>query len=648
MKKVLDQINTSYDVKKLDLEELERLCHEIREEILSTVSKTGGHLASSLGVVELTTVLHYVFDFPRDKLVWDVGHQSYAHKLLTGRKDRFHTLRQYEGISGFPKRDESPYDAFDSGHSGTSISSALGMAEARRLKGEEGKIIAVIGDGSMTAGLAFEGLNQTGHIDQDLIVILNDNEMSISRNVGALSSYLNRLMTGQFVNRFRNDMKDFLETLPGIGKSVLRFAKQAEESLKGLLMPGLLFEELGLKYIGPIDGHRLDYLIETFQNIKKLRGPILVHVITKKGKGYPPAETNPDRFHGVPPFVIETGELRNDQKNPPTYTEVFGETLCQLARENKRLIAITAAMQNGTGLEEFARRFPDRFYDIGIAEQHAVTFAAGLALEGMKPVVAIYSTFLQRAYDQVLQDVCLQNLPVIFALDRGGIVGEDGPTHHGLFDFSYLRHIPNIIVMVPKDENEFQQMIKTATECPMPVAFRYPRGKGRGVRREVSLQSIDIGKGEVLREGQDILIIAIGSTVYPSLRAAERLADVGIQAAVINSRFLKPLDGTLLCDWAKRTGKVLTVEENVLQGGFGSAVLELFQERGIFSIQVKRLGIPDTFVEHGPQTLLREKYGIDEKGIFKGVMEMFEEERLESSHPSQVETSLSRAHPNPK
>jgi 1-deoxy-D-xylulose-5-phosphate synthase len=648
MMKVLDQIHTSQDVKKLDPEELERLCHEIREEILSTVSKTGGHLASSLGVVELTTVLHYVFDFPMDKLVWDVGHQSYAHKLLTGRKDRFHTLRQFEGISGFPKRDESPYDAFDSGHSGTSISSALGMAEARRLRGEGGRVIAVIGDGSMTAGLAFEGLNQTGHIDQDLIVILNDNEMSISRNVGALSSYLNRLMTGQFVNRFRNDMKDFLETLPGIGKSVLRFAKQAEESLKGLLMPGLLFEELGLKYIGPIDGHRLDYLIETFQNIKKLRGPILVHVITKKGKGYPPAETNPDRFHGVPPFVIETGELRNDQENPPTYTEVFGETLCQLARENKRLIAITAAMQNGTGLEEFAREFPDRFYDIGIAEQHAVTFAAGLALEGMRPVVAIYSTFLQRAYDQVLQDVCLQNLPVVFALDRGGIVGEDGPTHHGLFDFSYLRHIPNMIVMVPKDENEFQHMIKTAMECPMPVAFRYPRGKGVGVRREVPLQSIGIGKGELLREGQDILIIAIGSTVYPSLRAAESLAEVGIQAAVINSRFLKPLDGNLLCDWAKKTGKVLTVEENVLQGGFGSAVLELFQERGLFSIQVKRLGIPDIFVEHGSQALLREKYGIDENGIFKGVREMFEEGRSESIHPSQAVASVSRALPNPK
>jgi 1-deoxy-D-xylulose-5-phosphate synthase len=649
MTKVLDQIGGSHDVKKLDSEELEQLCHEIREEIISIVSRNGGHLASNLGVVELTTALHYVFDFPRDKVVWDVGHQSYVHKLLTGRKDRFHTLRQYGGISGFPKREESPYDAFDSGHSGTSISSALGMAEARRLRGEEGKVIAVIGDGSMTAGLAFEGLNQAGHIDQDLIVILNDNEMSISRNVGALSSYLNRLMTGQFANRFRNEIKNFLESLPPrIGKKLLRFAKQAEESLKGLIMPGLLFEELGLQYIGPIDGHRMDYLIETFQNIKKLRGPILIHVITQKGKGYPPAETSPDQFHGVPPFVIETGEFRGKGNNPPSYTDVFGETLCQLAKENRRLIAITAAMQSGTGLEEFARQFPYRFYDIGIAEQHAVTFAAGLALEGMKPVVAIYSTFLQRAYDQVLQDVCLQNLPVVFALDRGGIVGEDGPTHQGLFDFSYLRHIPNLVIMVPKDENEFQHMIKTAMECPFPTAFRYPRGKGVGVKREVSLRPIDIGKGEVLREGQDILIIAIGSTVYPSLRAAERLADAGIRAAVINSRFLKPLDGTLLCDWAKRTGKVLTVEENVLQGGFGSAVLELFQERGLISVQVKRLGIPDIFLEHGPQALLREKYGIDENGIIKGVKKMFEEEWSGSTSTSQSKTSLSQNFPDPK
>lgn len=649
MSKVLDQIEFPIDVKKLDLEELGKLCGEIREEIISTVLKNGGHLASNLGVVELTVALHHVFELPHDKVIWDVGHQSYAHKILTGRRDRFHTLRQYEGISGFPKRDESPYDAFDSGHSGTSISSALGMAEARRQRGEEGKVIAVIGDGSMTAGVAFEGLNQTGHVDQDLIVILNDNEMSISPNVGALSSYLNRLMTGQFVNRFREDIKAFLDTLPGIGKSVLRFAKQAEESLKGLLIPGLLFEELGLKYIGPIDGHRLDYLIETFQNIKKLRGPILVHVITKKGKGYPPAEMNPARFHSVSPFVVETGEPRKDQiKNPPTYTEVFGDTLCQLAKENRRLIAITAAMQSGTGLEQFSKEFPDRFYDIGIAEQHAVTFAAGLALEGMKPVVAIYSTFLQRAYDQVLQDVCLQNLPVVFALDRGGIVGEDGPTHHGLFDFSYLRHIPNLVIMVPKDEDEFQHMIKTAVECPLPVAFRYPRGKGEGVKRSDILKSIDIGKGEVLRKGDDVLILAIGSTVYPSLRAAERLAQVGINPTVINSRFLKPLDGDLLCDWAKRIEKVLTVEENVLLGGFGSAVLELFQERGLFSIRVKRLGIPDLFVEHGPQSLLRAKYGIDENGILGAVQEMVGEEKSSPIRSNRNKASVRRAIPNPK
>jgi 1-deoxy-D-xylulose-5-phosphate synthase len=631
------------------MEELERLCGEIREEILSTVSKTGGHLASNLGVVELTLALHYVFDLPRDKVVWDVGHQSYAHKLLTGRKDRFHTLRQYEGISGFPKRDESPYDAFDSGHSGASISSALGMAEARRKRGEEGKVIAVIGDGSMTAGLAFEGLNQTGHLDQDLIVILNDNEMSISPNVGALSSYLNRLMTGEFVNRFRHEMKNFLETLPGIGKPVFHFAKQAEESLKGLLMPGLLFEELGLQYIGPIDGHRLDYLIETFQNIKKLRGPMLVHVITKKGKGYGPAEKNPSRFHGVVPFRVETGEPRSPSVgNPPSYTEVFGETLCELAREERRLVAITAAMQSGTGLERFSREFPDRFYDIGIAEQHAVSFAAGLALEGMKPVVAIYSTFLQRAYDQVHQDVCLQNLPVVFALDRGGIVGEDGPTHHGLFDYSYLRHIPNLVIMVPKDEEEFGHMIKTAVEGSGPVAFRYPRGKGEGVRRSSTLRCLEIGKAEVLREGEEVLIVAIGSTVYPSLRAAERLEAEGIHVAVINSRFLKPLDGELLCDWVKRTGRVLTVEENVLLGGFGSAVLEVLQERGLFSVRVRRLGIPDLFVEHGPQSLLRAKYGIDEQGIFRAVKEMIQEERSPSIRPSQTKAPVKGVFPDAK
>jgi 1-deoxy-D-xylulose-5-phosphate synthase len=649
MSKVLDQIEFSFDVKKLDHEDLQKLCSELREMILSTVSKNGGHLASNLGVVELTLALHYVFDFPRDKIIWDVGHQSYAHKILTGRKDQFHTLRQYEGISGFPKRDESPYDVFDSGHSGTSISSALGMAEALRKRGEEAKVIAVIGDGSMTAGLAFEGLNHAGHIDQDLIVILNDNEMSISPNVGALSSYLNRLMTGQFVNRFREDIKAFLETLPRIGKSALRFAKQAEESLKGLLMPGLLFEELGMQYIGPIDGHRLDYLIETLQNVKKLRGPILIHVITKKGKGYPPAEANPARFHSVSPFHIETGDPKQGPTGtPPSYTEVFGETLCQLARENKGLIAITAAMQSGTGLEGFSKEFPDRFYDIGIAEQHAVTFATGLALEGMKPIVAIYSTFLQRAYDQILQDVCLQNLPVVFALDRGGIVGEDGPTHQGVFDFSYLRHIPNLIIMVPKDEDELQHMIKTAIECPSPVAFRYPRGKGEGVQRSPVLQSLPIGKGEILREGKDILILAIGTTVYPSIRASERLEASGIRTAVINSRFLKPLDGDLISEWAQKIGKVLTVEENVLLGGFGSAVLELLQERGLSAIQVKRLGIPDLFVEHGPPSLLKAKYGIDEDGIFRAVKEMMEKENSPSLRSSQNRASVRRVMRNSK
>lgn len=634
MDRILDQIGVSSDVKKLNLEQLEKLCVEIRQEIITTVSKCGGHLASNLGVVELTVALHYVFDLPKDRLVWDVGHQSYTHKLVTGRRGRFHSLRQYEGISGFPKREESPFDFFDSGHSGTSISSALGMAEALRLKNDEGKAIAVIGDGSLTAGLAFEGLNQTGHLNRNLIVILNDNEMSISPNVGALSSYLNRLMTGQFVNRFREDIKSFLETLPSIGKSVLRFAKQAEESLKGFLMPGLLFEELGLKYIGPIDGHRLDYLIENFQNVKKLRGPILIHVITKKGKGYGPAETNPSRFHGVAPFIVETGEAREDSRNdPPTFTQVFGETLCQLAREDKRLVAITAAMQSGTGLENFSEEFPDRFYDIGIAEQHAVTFATGLALEGMRPVVAIYSTFLQRAYDQIQQDVCLQNLPVVFALDRGGIVGEDGPTHHGLFDFSYLRHLPNLIVMSPKDEEEFRCMIKTAVECNQPVAFRYPRGKGMGVPMESALRSVEIGRGEVLKEGKDVLILAIGSTVYPSIRAAEGLEDVGIRATVINARFLKPLDAELICHWARKIGRVLTVEENALQGGFGSAVLELFEEKGLWGIQVRRLGIPDVFVEHGAQPLLRAKYGIDEHGIYRDVVEM-----VEGRWPSSVDS----------
>ncbi|UCD71932.1 MAG: 1-deoxy-D-xylulose-5-phosphate synthase [Syntrophobacterales bacterium] len=622
MEKLLDQIGSPDDLKALRKDQLPLLAAEIREEIIKTVSRKGGHLASNLGVVELTIALHYVFNSPTDKLVWDVGHQTYTHKLLTGRRRRFKTLRQFRGLSGFLKRQESLHDCFDSGHSSTSISAALGMSVAQSLKGDKQRVVAVIGDGSMTGGLAFEGLNQAGHLGEDLIVILNDNEMSISPNVGALASYLSRVMTGRFVNRFRSEMKAFLKTLPGIGSSMYKIAKQAEESFKGFLTPGVLFEELGFKYIGPIEGHRLDHLIETFSNIAKMEGPIVVHVLTKKGKGYYPAESDPARFHGIGPFHIETGRLHKRGDNPPTYTEVFGKTMVQLAEEDDRIIAITAAMEDGTGLRGYSTRFPKRFFDIGIAEQHAVTFAAGLALKGFKPVVAIYSTFLQRAYDQVQQDVCLQNLPVVFALDRGGIVGSDGPTHHGLFDFSYLRHLPNMVLMAPKDENEFQHMIKTAIGWRTPIAFRYPKGAGYGVKMDRDLRPLEVGKGEVLLEGEDVLILAIGSTVYPSLEAAHRLSKHGIGASVINCRFVKPLDGELLCTMAEKLGNVITVEENVLDGGFGSAVLELFGEKGLSWLKVKRIGIPDRFVEHGPQEILRGRYSINTEGIVEEAREM--------------------------
>jgi 1-deoxy-D-xylulose-5-phosphate synthase len=495
------------------------------------------------------------------------------------------------------------------------------------MKGEKAKAIAIIGDGSMSAGLAFEGMNQAGMLDRDLIVVLNDNEMCISRNVGALSSYLSRVMTGQLVNRFRNDMKSFLRTLPGIGRSVYRWAKHAEESFKGFLTPGVLFEELGFKYVGPIEGHRLDHLIETFKNVRELEGPILVHVITEKGKGYGPAEADPARFHGVGAFDQENGKPRASRAGARSYTDVFGSTLCRIARRDERVVAITAAMPSGTGLEGFAKEFPDRFYDIGIAEQHAVTFAAGLAVEGFKPFVAIYSTFLQRAYDQIVHDVCLQNLPVAFALDRGGIVGEDGPTHHGVFDFSYLRHIPNMVVMAPKDENELQHMIETARHAQSPIAVRYSRDKGYGVPLDRRRKRIEIGRGELLRGGEDIGIVAIGSTVVPSLKAAEDLSKRGIRAAVVNARFVKPLDGDLICRCGEKTGRLLTVEEHVLEAGFGSAVLELLQSRGLHSVEVRRLGIPDVFVEHGTQDELRRICGIDTKGILKAVVEWLGGER---------------------
>jgi 1-deoxy-D-xylulose-5-phosphate synthase len=621
---ILEGINSPEDIRCLSIEELNILAGEIRQEMLEVVSRNGGHLAPSLGAVELTLAIHYVFNTPEDKVIWDVGHQAYTHKIITGRRNDFHTLRKMGGISGFPKRGESVYDTFGVGHSSTSISAASGIAEAKCLKGGDSKVIAIIGDGSMTAGMAFEGLNWSGERKKDLIVILNDNEMSISPNVGALSSYLNRIMAGQQITKLRAKIRDFLKTVPGVGEHVIKFARQTEESLKAFIVPGMLFEELGFKYIGPLEGHRLDHLIKNLRNVKALERPVLVHVITKKGKGYEFAEEDPSRFHGVGPFDMATGKTLTADNSIPSYMEVFGRTMVQLARENHAIVAITAAMTAGTGLDQFSKEIPERFYDVGIAEQHGVTFAAGLATEGFIPVVAIYSTFLQRAFDQVIHDVCLQNLPVVFALDRGGVVGDDGPTHHGLFDYSYLRTIPNIVVMAPKDENELQRMLKTAVECGGPASIRYPRGSGVGAPLDQAPESIEIGKGQIVREGKDVAVIAIGSTVYPSLEAAQKLVDENIQVTVVNSRFVKPLDRTLLCEVASSFKKVITVEENALMGGFGSAVLELFEEAEITDVTIKRLGIGDEFVEHGTQAQLREKHGIDAEGIASAIREIME------------------------
>ena len=622
MAKLLQQIQNPSVLRHLRPADLPLLAQEIREEIIRTVSRVGGHLASSLGVVELTLALHYVFDTPRDRIIWDVGHQTYAHKLLTGRQENFHTLRQSGGICGFPRREESPYDVFGTGHSSTSISAALGLAQARCLRGEDYKVIAVIGDGSMTAGEAFEGLNQAGAMNKDLIVVLNDNELSITANVGALSSYLNRIMTGQFATRFREEIKNFLRKLPGIGGSALKVAKYAEESFKGFFLPGLLFEELGFKYVGPLPGHTIDSLIENFRNIKQLHGPILVHVLTTKGKGYEPAERDPVTFHGVGPFQPESGEICNHQGECLSYTEAFGRTMVKLAREIPCLVGITAAMPQGTGLDAFASEFPNRFFDVGIAEQHGITFAAGMAVEGFIPVVAIYSTFMQRAYDQILHDVCLQNLPVVLALDRGGIVGADGSTHQGLFDFSYLRHIPNLVVMAPKDENELQHMLKTAISCGRPASLRYPRGNGWRGFLEEEIKELPVGKAEVLRVGQDLILLAIGSPVKDALEAASRLQEQGITATVVNARFVKPLDAELIVSLVAECPRLITMEENALQGGFGSAVLELLEEKGITGVGVKRLGIPDAFVEQGSPAALRHKYGIDAEGILRAAEEL--------------------------
>jgi 1-deoxy-D-xylulose-5-phosphate synthase len=631
-RRLLDTINNPQELKKLPPEFLPQLAKEIREKIISTVAKTGGHLAPSLGVVELAIALHYVFDCPRDKIVWDVGHQAYAHKLLTGRQDRFHTLRQHGGLSGFPKRGESCYDAFDTGHSSTSISAALGIASARCLKRERHRAIAVIGDGAMTAGIAFEGLNNAGDLNKDLIVVLNDNGMSIAPNVGAMSSFFSRKLTRPTIVFLKKQVENLLRSFPAIGDDLLAWAKKSEESFKAFFTPGMLFEALKFTYLGPVNGHRLDHLIETFNNVKNLKGPILVHVLTTKGKGYEPAETDPTGFHGLGKFDPDTGEPKKSVSEVPTYTEVFGDTLVRLARQDPKIVAITAAMPDGTGLVDFRQEFPTRFFDVGICEQHAVTFAGGLALEGMRPVATIYSTFLQRAYDQILHDVCIQKLPVVFALDRAGVVGEDGETHQGLFDLSYLRHLPNLVLMAPKDENELRDMLFTAVEHPGPVALRYPRGRGQGVAFSSTLSKVPIGKAEVLREGQDLLILALGASVYPALEAAKELEKQGFSATVVNVRFVKPLDEPLILSLAAQHGRILTVEENVVAGGFGSAVLELLADRDLFGLTVKRLGIPDIFVEHGTQAILRKKYELDAAGILKHAMAILSQ----SAQPKKV------------
>lgn len=615
MYKLLDTINNPADLKNIPRQELPELAAEIRRFLIETVAQTGGHLASNLGTVELSIALHYCFDSPADKLIWDVGHQAYTHKILTGRRDSFHTQRQYQGISGFPKRSESPHDAFGAGHSSTSISAGLGMAAAQDLKESGNRAIAVIGDGSLTGGMAYEALNQAGHLKKNLIVVLNDNEMSIAKNVGAFSSFVSRKMTGSDFRKLKKEMQGLLESIPAIGKDILHFARRAENSLKGFLTPGMLFEALGFDYIGPIPGHDLPQLLEVFQNVKGIEGPVLVHVMTTKGKGYQPAEENPDVFHGVGPFDVATGKPTGGKPGAASYTGVFGSALVKLAEEDEKIIAITAAMPEGTGLTPFAKRFPERFFDVGIAEQHGLTFAAGLAAAGFRPVAAIYSTFLQRAYDQIFHDVCLQKLPVTMALDRAGLVGDDGPTHHGTFDLSYLRHLPEITLMAPKDENELQHMLKTAIYADRPVALRYPRGAGYGIPLDQELQALEIGRGELLSQGDDLAIVAIGSTVYPALEAAKLLEAKGIRSTVVNARFVKPLDRELILGAARQTGFMVTVEENALQGGFGSAILELLADEGMTGVRVKRIGIPDRYIEQGPQARLRANLGLDGTGI---------------------------------
>jgi 1-deoxy-D-xylulose-5-phosphate synthase len=632
MARLLDRIDSPLDLKRLEVEDLPRLCQEIRDEIIATCARNGGHLGSSLGAVELAVAIHYVFNSPVDRVVWDVGHQAYAHKLLTGRRDRFRSLRTAGGPSGFPERAESEHDAFGVGHASTAISAALGMVEGIRFNHEKGKVVALVGDGALTGGVAFEGLNQAGYLGRDMLVVLNDNEMSISPNVGALSEWFSKKFAGQTFNRWRRTVKDILRQLPK-GPQAIGAIRHAIDATKALVTPGILFEGLGFQYVGPVDGQDVVALVETLEKLAECDGPVLVHAITTKGKGYEPAEADlATRGHGLSFFDVATGEPVERKPASKCYTEFFADALCEQMERDERVVAITAAMLEGTGLVKAKERFPQRTYDVGIAEQHAVTFAAGLACEGLRPVCAIYSTFLQRAYDQIIHDVALQNLPVTFALDRGGLVGADGKTHQGAFDLAYLRCIPNLVVMAPSDENEMRQMLVTAIRYDGPAAFRFPRGASRGLALEPSPQALPIGKGRVVRKASprpEVLIAAVGPTVHSALAAAESLAREHLEAVVVDARFVKPLDEELICTLAAQARRVVTVEEGCLAGGFGSACLEAFERRGLLAagLRVKRLGIPDQFVTHGDAEKQRKELGFDATGIADACRELVGERK---------------------
>ena len=620
--KFLDKIDSPADLRQLEVDDLQEVADEVRQFIIDTCSRIGGHTGASLGAVELAVAMHYVFDTPRDRLVWDVGHQAYAHKILTGRRGQLHTIKQPGGLSGFLRRDESEYDTFGAGHASTSVSAALGMAIARDRRGEDFHVCALIGDSSLAGGMAMEAINQAGHLKSRLIVLLNDNEMSIAPAVGALSRYLNRIKQAQSYQHLKEEIGDALESVPHFGEALRRAAKSVKDAIAAAVLPGALVNELGFKYIGYVDGHNVPMLVRALEEAKKIDdGPVIVHALTTKGKGFPNPEKNYYAYHATGPFDPQTGlPYKSGKASPPTYTKVFGDTICELMERDERIVAVTAAMPDGTGIDHVLEKFPNRAFDVGIAEQHAVTFCAGMACEGLKPVAAIYSTFLQRGFDQLIHDVCLQNLDVTIAMDRAGIVGADGPTHHGLLDIAYLRGYPNIVLMAPKDEAEMRDMIHTAINHDGPAALRYPRGNGLGVDISAPPKLIEIGKSETLREGKEVTVIAYGTMAAPALEAAERLKSDGVDATVINARFVKPLDSEVLISLAKQSKLVVTVEEAYLSGGFGSAVMELFEENGLQdSVHIVRVGVPDVIVPHGDADALRSQFGLDAEGIIAAV-----------------------------